>query len=104
MMKIATILRAGSLSMDIVNHQSTQQLHGLVRKGLHRRLSQRTTQIEQPSRGGRHSTTSHFPESKHHQVDPIFVPMRNVMKYITPENIKRAQEWHGIVRTFFDNK
>ena len=103
MMKIATILRAGSLAMDIVNHQSTQQLHGLVRKGLHRRLAQSEPRAKQPS-GQPRSTASHFPEPKHHREDPIFVPMRNVMKYITPENIKRAQEWHGIVRTFFDNK
>ncbi|PWI57158.1 hypothetical protein [Sulfoacidibacillus thermotolerans] len=38
-MKFNTIVKAGTLAFDILNHQSTQALSGLVRNGVKRRVA-----------------------------------------------------------------
>ena len=38
-MQIKTLLKAGTLALDIINHQSTQSLSKLVQNGVQRRVT-----------------------------------------------------------------
>ncbi len=101
-MKLSTILKASTLALDIFNHQSTQQLSGLVTKGIKRR---RENVAIQPPRV-QVATRARPPQQGHPRVqsqDPFSpLPVRHIAKYVTPENLKKAQEWHGIIRSFLD--
>lgn len=100
-MKLSTILKASTLALDIFNHQSTQQLSGLVTKGIKRR---RENFAVQPPRV--QATTRAQPQQRRLPVQPSDpftpLPVRHIAKYVTPENLKKAQEWHGIIRSFLD--
>ena len=99
-MKLSTILKASTLALDIFNHQSTQQLSGLVTKGIKRRREQFTANPRPVQAMTRAQPQKRAPVSP---VDPFApLPVRDIIKYVTPENLKKAQEWHGIIRSFLD--
>ncbi|MCY0900773.1 MAG: hypothetical protein OWU32_01135 [Firmicutes bacterium] len=119
-MKISTLLRAGSLAMDIYNHQSARQLGNLVKGGIERRRStpeaakvgtahrssKATTQTRARTSGpyrqqGGRSLPTGYPSSSFHQElsDPL-VPIKKAFKHVTPDNVQKAMQWHGIIKSF----
>jgi len=119
-MKISTLLRAGSLAMDIYNHQSARQLGNLVKGGIERRRSlPETSRAATATRGGKGSTQAlarssgpyrqqggrslppGYPAPSFHQElsDPL-VPIKKAIKHVTPDNVQKAMQWHGIIKSF----
>ncbi len=119
-MKIGTLLKAGSLALDIFNHQSTRQLTGLVSNGIRRRglmpQGNLMTQGGNPfSKAGaqpvqsaalrlpRVEKTAAAPRSKAWQQEQWpGIPVRQALKYVTPDNMKKAMQWHGIIKSFIE--
>ena len=119
-MKIGTLLKAGSLALDIFNHQSTQQLTGLVSNGIKRRgllpqgaLPRKTAALPETANQGqtrRPAMTAHrAPEGPPRQTQTGVqqeqwpnIPVRQALKYVTPDNMKKAMQWHGIIKSFFE--
>ena len=126
-MKIGTLLKAGSLALDIFNHQSTQQLTGLVSNGIKRRgflqqgvlpqraaapqatANQATAHQAQPGARSRPMAAGQARALPPQQPQPGLpqgqwpdLPVRQALKYVTPDNMKKAMQWHGIIKSFIE--
>ncbi len=111
-MQIKTILKASTLALDIINHQSTQSLSKLVQNGVKRRVSMNK---EQPTPPPMHrsmpstasSRVQHRQSARKQQPSammsaPLPVePVKKALKYVTPENVQKAMQWQEIMRSFF---
>lgn len=119
-MKIGTLLKAGSLALDIVNHQSTRQLTGLVSSGIKRRgflqqgvlpratgaLPGAADQVHAHRHPGAEPRT---PNARPSRPQPVplreqwpDIPVKQALKYVTPDNMKKAMQWHGIIKSFIE--
>ncbi len=120
-MKLGTLLKAGTLAVDIINHKSAQQLSDLVRSGVKRRADLYRSQTgepaaKQPSAPKPYANSLYNqamgprqqgkPPAKPHITPSQMpnVPIKQAMKYVTPENMQKAMQWHGIIKSFFDKK
>ncbi len=119
-MKIGTLLKAGSLALDIFNHQSTQQLTGLVSNGIKRRgflqqgilprdsahLPEAASQVQARRRTGQAQAAPGGRPQKPHAGQQTGqwpdLPVRQALKYVTPDNMKKAMQWHGIIKSFIE--
>lgn len=104
-MKLQTILKAGSLALDIYKHDATQELGGLIRGGLHRRkhlFAQDGARAPTPAKGGKTAPPG-ASRSGNGDADP-WTPIRHALKHVTPENAEKALQWHGIIRSFLSKE
>lgn len=98
-MKIATLLKAGGLAFDVINHPSTQQLTKIVHGGIRRRAN--SGQSGQPLLRGHEAHAL----LRSRLVEPQRqASMGDLLKHVTPENFEKARQWHGIIRSFFNTK
>jgi hypothetical protein len=127
-MKIGTLLRAGGLAVEIFNHPSTRQLSSMVRKGMERRgiwdalagqsragqIRSQETAVRgsgssaggqtRPNAGGLHASPL-APGGLHASpLAPEGLPIRKALQYVTPENVQKAAQWHGILKSLIDKK
>ncbi len=112
-MQIKTLLKASTLALDIINHQSTQSLSKLVQNGVKRRVNvnkeQHSSAPMPRSATSTASTRTHtrqpvhrVPPSPPMMTAPLPVePVKKALKYVTPENVQKAMQWQEIVRSFF---
>lgn len=116
-MKIGTVLKAGSLALEIFNHKSTRQLSGLVKNGIQRRglwdsIQGRPLIAPTPakpvdslrSRPHTRPPSGRLPAAAHALPDWPKEPLKKALKYVTPENAQKAAQWHGILKSFLDKK
>ena len=99
-MQIKTLLKAGTLALDIINHQSTQSLSKLVQNGVQRRVTNNREQ--RPAVTMTRKAQQPLPNM---MTAPLPVePVKKALKYVTPENIQKAMQWQEIVRSFITKK
>ena len=99
-MQIKTLLKAGTLALDIINHQSTQSLSKLVQNGVQRRVTNNREQ--RPAVAMTRKAQQQLPTM---MTAPLPVePVKKALKYVTPENIQKAIQWQEIVRSFITKK
>lgn len=119
-MKIGTLLRASGLAVEIFNHPSTRQLSSMVRKGMERRGIWNVLAGQLPAaapsppqtaavRGARSygggQSRAHGASGQHTpRPAPDGLPIRRALSYVTPENVQKAAEWHGILKSLIDKK
>ncbi len=143
-MKFNTLLKAGTLAFDIMNHQSTQALSGLVRNGIKRRAPAHkattvktgeekrskepslldqflgtTTAPQHPMQhlGGQQAMRQPTPFRRPgtmagthrtiYQIPQQPLPTEHIKKalqYVTPENMQKAMQWHGIIKSFISKE
>jgi hypothetical protein len=123
--QFGTLLKIGSLAMNVLQHGPFKELSGLVGKGVQRRIQANPS--EQTPQDGHHPYLP--PYSGHHPgMHPFSQPMyghfppapvrrspsrkapgqqgglpthpREFMKYITPENAQKLLQWHGVIQEF----
>lgn len=114
-LKIGTLLKAGSLALDIFNHQSTRQLSGLVSNGIKRRgfLQQgnaapqgggaapaAATRNSQSTGARQPQAAASHPARQQEQWPNL--PVKQALKYVTPDTMKKAMQWHGIIKSFIE--
>jgi len=116
-MKITTLLKAGSLAMEIYNNKSTRQLGSIVRGGLERRghlpgqggamrsSQEEATSVTPPARSpatqkrGLQQWPYRQQPPEMAPYNPI-VPLKKAIKHVTPDNMQKAMQWHGIIKSF----
>ncbi|MCI0181877.1 MAG: hypothetical protein OWR52_04855 [Acidibacillus sp.] len=143
-MKFNTLLKAGTLAFDIMNHQSTQALSGLVKNGVKRRAPHLgSSALKTEDKAGAQKEPSlldHFlgASAPHHPTTHMsghsamranypfshqghgatsnrsiyHVPqqplptehIKKALKYVTPENMEKAMQWHGIIKSFISKE
>lgn len=109
-MKIGTLLRAGSLAVEIFNHQSTRQLSTMVKKGMERRglwdtfAGQAQGAATRSPAQGTSARVAGPPAGSPSTPAPTNLPIRKALQYVTPENVQKAAQWHGILKSLIDKK
>lgn len=112
-LKIGTLIRAGGLAFEIMNHQATRQLSGLVKNGMKRRGLWQEQDADRAADGvrarpaaGTAMRANGPPASRAAPANGQWppVPVKKALKYVTPENVQKAKEWHGILKSFIDTK
>jgi hypothetical protein len=99
LVKIATLLKAGGLAFDVINHPSAQQLTKIVHGGIRRRAS--AAPGAQPFPHGR---DAHALVRGRLVEPPRQASVGDLLKHVTPENFEKARQWHGIIRSFFSTE
>ncbi|GIM44999.1 hypothetical protein DNHGIG_05480 [Collibacillus ludicampi] len=124
-MQFGTLLKIGSLAMNVLQHGPFKDLSGIIGKGVQRRMQENLPGKTQqdghhpysPPYPGHHPGMHPFSHPMHGHFPPSPVrrsPSRNVpsqqggftphprefMKYITPENAQKLLQWHGVIQEF----
>lgn len=123
-MEINTLIKLGSLALNVLQHQPFRELTSHISKGIHRRMNKMSSPLppwpvtppsipplfpeRPPYPGGFHP----YPHARRPTVDPWYgygqgripsrqqMPSRNILQYITPENAKKLLEWHGVIKEY----
>jgi hypothetical protein len=122
-MQLNTLIKIGSLAMNVLQHAPVKELSGLIGKGIHRRMQARPKENIPPAW---HHPIPPYPPGAHPQSHPFPHPLyghvpparrntgqakpgqpaggplhpREFLKYLTPENANKLMQWHGVIQEF----
>lgn len=129
-MQFNTLMKIGSLAMNVFQHDPFKQLTSIIGKGVQRRIKQTPGNVlprqstphfpppygdhygippyyhpgygpTPPFPSGRKAAQKHPSNQKHPAQQGGFPPQpHELFKYVTPDNAKKILQWHGIIQEF----